>query len=264
VEQLRFLAHLEDTDPSRFRDAMARLVAVEAWGTQVFADAQAWARERSRTLREQVFTELGYTNGEKRGRKTKRSATAEEDTFKVAVSFPQLSVQNKTEHERIASQLSVRNGKVILNRIEKNSEQKSHPYGPELQSSESQLASLEKVTAKPEASQAELNQSRARAEIKTEVATRLRAAKLTALGAVKMDAGTVTNLVNELIRLPTAGDVREVLDVFEERAREVKNGKRGVTSWGYLVNTVRGEVEKRLPTDLKTQVKAAAAAKGMP
>jgi DNA-binding MarR family transcriptional regulator len=266
AQELQFLAHLEDTDQDRFRAVMARLVATEVWGAQVLADAQAWGRERIGEIRQQVFTESGYTNGEtggrKRGRKRKRPATTS-DAFKVAVSFPQLSVQKKEEFDRIASQLSVQNGKVILNKNKKNSDQKPHPYGLEFESSESQLASTEKVDAKPKTSEAGLKLEQKKRAIKNEINERLRMAKLTALGAVQIDNGTLNNMANDLARLDTAAAVMEVLDVLEHRAREIKAGKHpDVKGWGYLVNTVRREVDKLLrKSDLKEQVKSAAAGK---
>jgi hypothetical protein len=262
ARELQFLSELQAREPERFRAAMARIVAAELWGAQVKAEALAWAREREAEQRERVFMELGYTDEETRGRKKERPPSRP-DAFKVPVTFEQLSVQRTAEIETLASKLSVQDGKLIVNGIKNNSVQTPHPYGPEVQSSESQLASQGKVNAKPKTGLAELKTKAAWAEIKTEINACLQRARLTALGAVRIDTGTIDNMAAHLIRLDTAGAIREVLEVVEERARDIKSGKRVAGGWGYLVNVVKGEVEKRLPKDLREQVRTAAAAKSM-
>lgn len=262
ARELQFLAGLQEREPERFRVAVARIVAAEMWGAQVKADAMAWAREREAEQRELVFTELGYTNEETRGRKKERPS-GRRDAFQVPVSFEQLSVQKSVEIEKVAQRLSVQAGKLIVNGIKSNSVQHTHPYGPELQSSESQLASQGKVNAKPKTREAELKTRAAWAEIRTEINTCLQRARLTTLGALKIDTGTIDTMAAHLIRLDTPKAIREVLDVLGHVAGEIKNGNRMADGWGYLVNVVKGEVEKRLPRDLREQVKAAAAGKGM-
>jgi hypothetical protein len=83
------------------------------------------------------------------------------------------------------------------------------------------------------------------------------------LGALKIDTGTVDNMAAHLMRLNTAKAINEVLDVLGERAAELKSGAKVAGGWGYLVNVVKGEVEKRLPRGLREQVRVAAAGKGM-
>ena len=261
-DEQEYLRRLQELDENKFRATVTRLVAAQEWGDRVKADAIAWAREREAEARQQVFTESGYTKTEVRGAKRKRPAT-DPDRFKVGVSFPQFTVQNYPVPEASFCEFTVQPGFVAVNRNAKKRVQTPHPYGPELQSSESQLAYQGEVNAKPKTSEAELKREAARTEIKTEITTRLHRAKLTVLGAAKIDAGTLNTLANELLRLDTAGAIREVLEVLEERAREIRGGKRAAGGWGYLVNTVRGEVEQRLPADLKTQIIAAAAGRGM-
>lgn len=263
AEKLEFLSKLQERDPAQFRVAMARVVAIEFWGAQVKTDALQWARDREAEQREQVFMEIGYTKQDQRGR-TREKKHPNPEAFQVPLKYEDFFVQNTVRIENVAAQLSVQEGKLILHSEPKNSVQTAHPYGPEVQSSEVQLAlSKGSQGTRPETREAELKTEAARTEIKHEITARLQAARLTTMGAIRVDAGTITTLANHLLRLNTAGAIREVLDVLEERAREIKSGKRAADGWGYLVNAVRGEVDKRLPSGLREQVRAAAAAKSM-
>ena len=262
AEKIEFLQRLEQRSKTEYRGFVARLLAHEEWKAMVAAQAQGWVRHVVDGVEDQLFTDAGYTNTETRGRKKERTFTSAEQ-FQVPVTFPEFSKQKTPEFEEMAERFSIQNGKPILSEINSDSVQKPHPYVPELQSSESQLAFQGKVEAKPKTTQAELSREQDRSAVKNEITARLQLAKMTSLGAVKVDAGTLSTLANEIMRLPHIPDRKAVLDVLEERAREIKSGKRIAQGWGYFVNTVRGEVDNRLPANLKTQINAAAAGKGL-
>lgn len=257
-----FLKDLEKSDPERFHAGIVAIIVAEEWGAKLQADAIAWAREHKTEARRQVFTEIGYTSSENRGA-TKKRAHSNGAPLQPALTFAQFTVQRTAEIERQKTRFTVQDEKLVPYTILKNSVQTAHPYRPEVESSEQQLASQGRPTAKAETRQAELNKQAAEreagTEIRNEISARLRRAGLKKLGAVEIDTGTIGNLTRHFQRLATAGEVRDVLDVLEERARELKTGKRVAEGWGYLVNVVKSECDKR---DVRAAIKTAAAGKG--
>ena len=261
----KFLLSLEQSDPDTFRVAAKRIVGQQLWAAFVKAEAMAWARERDSETWQQVFTEIGYTTTESRGAKKKRPATPG-DALRLPQNLDEFTVRNSVEIEEAAKRFTVRIDSPTAYGEDSNSVQTPHPYRREaenLRGSASFQGRHEYRTKAPQAElEADVRNRALKNELKTELTARLRAAKLLKLGALPMDVQTQNTIVSHLAGLTSAGAVRQVLDVLEQRANDLATGKRAAASWGYLVNIVKAECEKRSGAkDLKTSVASAAAGK---
>jgi hypothetical protein len=268
----QFLAGLEATDKAAFRVAAARIIAAHWWGQKVQADAVAWGRKHSRETRQQVFTELGYTETERRGNKTKDKATPE-TTFKIDQSFEKFTVLNEVDITRVAEQFTVLPAKSTLNSEVLNSVQTPHPYSERSEvlsrSASSHKGAEDQAAAKQAELEAEQSNRALKTQLKTDLASRLARAGMVKMGAVTIDAGTQNNIVAVLFalaKLPKANvrGLDDVLDTIEKRASEIVKGTRSVDDvQAYLVGIAKGELAKRTGAkDLNEQVRAAAAGKG--
>jgi hypothetical protein len=201
--------------------------------------------------------EIGYTKQDRRGRtRAKRIPNAE--AFKVPLKFEQFSVQNSLRIEALASQLSVQEGKLIVNSEAKKTAHNPPPYRPESSHrTENQPADNEGANAARATSQAELKQAAAIAAVKTQLNALIQKIGLRT-GMEAVDAGTVTTLATIIARLPKPEARDEVLDTLAKRMAEYKAGKREVDKLGaWLVGIAKLELDERLNINVK------AAAKGM-
>ncbi len=119
-------------------------------------------------------------------------------------------------------------------------------------SSDSADSSSEKLASAP----AEEN------ELEQAVEEAIGRSRLLLMGGNQRSAGTIGNICNYLKRLREPRDVREIIDILEEKCRFFAQRPKDAAgkAWGWVVGVVRGEVESRVgkPTDLQDQLRAAA------
>lgn len=270
-DQLRYLERLQQDSPETFRAGMEGFVATELYAEKNFADGAAWVRERKAEQWEQRFTEIEYTKQETRGR-TRKPRGSSVEHFKPALTYAQFFVQNYEEIKQVAAPLSVQNGEVLLYRNENDSEQKPHPYGLTHHSlTEDQLASQKESDAKTktpatnaEARQAELKRKAARTEMRTVITEHLQHARVTRLGAVKIDTGTISNMADLILEVDSHAVQKVILGTIQDRAEAIVSGKikpeKGAAA--YLYGVVKSEVNNYLrKSDLKEQISEAARGK---
>lgn len=107
-------------------------------------------------------------------------------------------------------------------------------------------------------------------ELDAEIQLRIHRSRLKTLDGKPIDAATVRNIRSHLLRLPTGGvEIRHVLEVLEDKCRQLRANDGGGKGWGWVVGVVKGEVDRILKQsqfeneDLHGQFHELAAKKGM-
>ena len=253
-----FSDYLKGLEPDARSSHTWEYLQAAEYKEQLEADAIKAARAAGDQFLDQIVQRAGFDDPEQRGRKPKPRALIAKLTIVVAPD--EFSVQKKTG----------------------NFVQKLEPivYGtenPVVQKSASLLSSSEfsessELAGSPpeenESKDAELaSSSSVENELEVAILEAVHRSRLPSLKGKSLDPRTVSNIRTHLERLSEVRQVKEILDVLEDKCRHLAQHPREAEekTWGWIVGLVKGEVNGRVgeEPDPRDQIRDLAAAKRM-